>query len=71
MAKSYAFSNGGKAPHNHQKDEWIKEVGTYYYHSLILANFNVNLADEIFDNPADVIAKAIVSKQAYEHIEQK
>jgi hypothetical protein len=43
----------------------------YYYYSLILANFNPITAEEIFDNQADVIAEAFVSKMAYEHMEAK
>lgn len=66
---SMAFVSGGKQDPNKQK--WIEKVGAYYYYCLVLANFDPNRADAIFDNPADVIAQAWVSKVAYEHIEIK
>ncbi len=48
------------------KKVWIEEVGTYWYYSLILANFNPDTAERIFDNPADVIAEAYVSMKCYQ-----
>lgn len=41
-------------------------MGEYYYFSLILGGFNPVIAEQIFDNPAHVIAEAYVSKMAYE-----
>jgi hypothetical protein len=58
---------GGKQ--NVYKKRWVKHIGAYYYYSLILANFNPVIADTIFDNPADVIAEAFVSKMTYEYVE--
>jgi hypothetical protein len=69
---SKSFSNQGKASASrHFKKNWVKTVGAYYYYSLILANFNPVIANQIFDNPAHVIAEAFVSKMAYEHVEVK
>jgi len=62
-----AFSKGGKSDPNKQK--WIETVGAYYYYCLILADFNPNVANEIFNNEAHVIAQAWVSKVSYEHVE--
>lgn len=47
------------------KTKWIEDVGTYWYYALILANFNPDQAEKIFDNPADVIAEAFVSMKCY------
>jgi hypothetical protein len=66
---SMAFVKGGKSDPNKQK--WIETVGTYYYYCLILSNFNPNVAEQIFDNPAHIIAQSWVSKVAYEHVEAK
>jgi len=48
------------------KQQWIEDVGTYWYYSLILGNFNPREAQKIMDNPADVIAEAFVSMKCYE-----
>jgi hypothetical protein len=59
---------GSKKDLNRQK--WIELVGVYYYHSLCLANFNPTEAIKIFDNPAHVIAEAVVSQMAYNYFEK-
>jgi hypothetical protein len=56
---------------NQAKRQWIEEVGIYKYYALILTGFNPVLADQVFDQPADVIAAAFVSKQAYEYIDKQ
>ena len=70
MAKSFSGVSQASAS-THFKKKWIKTVGAYYYYSLILANFNPIIANEIFDNQAHVIAEAFISKMAYEHVEVK
>ena len=63
---SLAFvGKGGKDDGYRQK--WIEEVGTYKYYSLLLANFDPVKADEIFNQPADTIAMAVVSQRAYNY----
>jgi hypothetical protein len=72
MKMSTPFQSVGKASAvKSAKKRWVKSVGVYYYYSLILANFNPVIAQEIFDNQAHVIAEAYVSKMAYEHVEVK
>lgn len=67
--RSMAFMpKGAKKDINRQK--WIEQVGAYYYHSLCLANFNPSSALVIFDNPAHVIAEAVVSQMAYNYISE-
>jgi len=57
--KSVAFipPNSKKYPN---KDAWIKHVGTYYFE-----------AERIFDQPAHIIAYAVVSQMAYNYYEPK
>jgi hypothetical protein len=68
--KSVAFipPNSKKYPN---KDAWIKHVGTYYYYALTLSNFNPVEAERIFDQPAHIIAYAVVSQMAYNYYEPK
>jgi hypothetical protein len=66
---SMAFVSGGKSDPNRQS--WVARVGTYWYYSLILANYNPVTAEQIFDNPADTIAESWVTKMAYEYVEKK
>jgi len=49
------------------KQKWVDYIGAYYYHSLILADFNPVTAALIFDQPAHVIAEALVSKMCNEY----
>jgi hypothetical protein len=56
---------GKKAKRNEAKEKWIEKVGTYWYFSLVLAGFDPVKADQIFDNPAHVIAEAFVSMMAF------
>lgn len=53
------------AKKNPDKQKLIEHIGEYYYHSLVLANFDPVQADLIFDNPADVIAKSVVAMMAH------
>ncbi len=65
----FAFSDQGKNTESPQaKQDWIAEVGTYEYYSLILSNFNPVVARQILDNPADHIARAWVSLQCYNYV---
>ena len=52
---------------NVYKKRWARKVGSYRHFCLILAGFDPVKAHTIFDNPADVIAQAYVSKIVYEH----
>lgn len=45
----------------------MKFLGSYRYFSMILANFDPQKADVIFDNPAHIIAEAYASKVIYEY----
>lgn len=69
METAGSFGSGGHP--NIDKVIWIQRLGAFEYYSLILAAFNPITAEAIFDNRADVIAKAFVSKMAYEHVEPK
>lgn len=57
------------AKKNPNKHKLIEHIGEYYYHSLVLANFNPTLALTIFDNPAHVIAEAVVAMSAHNYRE--
>ena len=61
---SVAFMPKGSKK-NPNKAKLIEEVGEYYYHSLVLANFDPVRAKTIFDNPAHEIAKSIVVLAAH------
>lgn len=62
---SLAFIHGAKS--NPNKSKWIEIIGQYKYYCYILAEFDPNRAEQIYDNPADEIAKAYVTKMAYEY----
>lgn len=64
--RSIAFIKTG-GPQDPNRAKWIHDLGVYYWYSLILAEFDPVRADAIFDQPADVIAAAYVSKLAYEY----
>lgn len=68
FSQNIAFSDTKRQPENVNKKKWIEQVGAYYYHSLILAGFDPVRADDIFDQPADVIAKAVVSMNAHHYV---
>lgn len=59
------FAMSGKS--NVHKKRWAKKVGSYRHFCLILAGFDPVKAEQIYDNPAHVIAEAYVSKIVYEH----
>lgn len=61
---SVAFLPKG-AKKNANKLKLIEHIGEYYYHSLVLANFDPVQANLIFDNPAHVIAEAVVAMGAH------
>ena len=67
--RSTAFitPNSKKYPN---KQRWIELIGAYWFHSLCLADFNPVEAERIFDQPAHVIAEAVVSQMAYNYYEQ-
>ena len=64
--RSVAFMKTG-GPQDASRSKWISDIGVYYWYSLILAEFDPVKAGAIFDQPADVIAVAYVSKMAYEY----
>jgi len=61
---SIAFMPKG-AKKNPNKAKLIENIGEYYFHSLVLANFDPVEADLIFDNPAHKIAEAMVAMAAH------
>lgn len=56
---------GKGAKKNPNKAKLIEDIGEYYYHSLVLANFDPVQADAIFDNPAHKIAESMVAMMAH------
>jgi len=58
-------------PSDEAKSAWVDYVGLYWYYSLCLAEYNPNLALQIYDNPAHKIAEAIVTKRCAEYIKPK
>ena len=57
------------AKKNPDKAKLIQYIGEYYYHSLVLANFDPVQADLIFDKPAEEIAKSVVAMMAHNYHE--
>lgn len=51
------------------KQRFANAIGVYRYYSLVLAQFNPILADEIYDQPADKIAQAFVAQICYNYVE--
>ena len=51
------------------KKQFGSHIGSYYYFSLLLANFDPVRAMVIHDNPAHDIAEAYVSMLATQHSE--
>lgn len=47
------------------KAKLIEHIGEYYWHSLVLANFDPVQAELIFDNPAHKIAESVVAMMAH------
>jgi hypothetical protein len=61
---SIAFVQKGSKK-NPNKAKLVEKLGEFYFHSLVLANFNPVEADLIFDNPAHKIAEAMVAMAAH------
>jgi hypothetical protein len=67
-AQNFTAGGGGG---NLRKRIWLARVGDFKYHAYVLGGFDPIRADAIFDQPADVIAEAAVSKMCYEYVEPK
>jgi hypothetical protein len=71
MGFAQNFSNPNAGLQNGFKTIWANKVGSFKYLSLILANFDPYKAEMIWDQRADNIALAYVSKVCYEFIDIK
>ncbi len=58
-------------PSDESKNAWIERIGLYWYYSLTLADFDPNRALEIYDNPAHIIAEAVVTRRCAEYVKPK
>lgn len=67
----YTANLSGGKPSSAKKGIWIRRIGTYRYYALTLAGFDPVRADAIWDQPAHLIAMAVMSKMNYEHVEPK
>jgi hypothetical protein len=65
---SMAFMPKGSKK-NPNKAKLIEDIGEYYYHSLVLSNFDPVQAEKIFDNPAHKIAESVVAMMAHNFTE--
>jgi len=51
-----------------ERQQWTTDIGVYWYYCLWISGFDLYKALRNFDNPADMIAEAVVSKRFAEYI---
>lgn len=51
-----------------ERQQWTQDIGVYWYYCLWISSFDLDKAMRNFDNPADMIAQAVVSKRFAEYV---
>lgn len=52
----------------YERQEWVRQIGVYWYYALWISGFDVVRALANFDQPAHLIAEAVVSKRFAEYV---